>query len=149
MRLKTTTNWTRIVDSFLLNNPQNLLFPNHSQHNFTSSCLLLLLLSAGRRGSVGFTSQSAADHWGPAAWLFLHLRSQHALRQFLSPAGPRRLPLEPGGRRGRVRLLWHLRPGWPAEELRCVWTITTLSSHNSLLKCESNPLLISKLYISM
>lgn len=82
----------------------------------SSSSSSLQLLHAGRRGSAGFAPQPAADHRGPAALHLLRRRPQHPLRQFLPAPGPRRLPVEPGGRRGRVGLLRHLRPRGPVVE---------------------------------
>lgn len=91
-------------------------FCSHRYSSSSSSSFNLQLLSAGRRGSAGFAPQPAADHRRPAALHLLHRRPQYPLCQFLPPSGPRRLPVEPGGRRGRVGLLRHLRPRGPAVE---------------------------------
>lgn len=73
---------------------------------------------ARRRGAAGFASGHSSNHRGPASWHVLHVRPQHPLRQFFSSHRPRRLPLEPGRRRGGVGLLRHLRSGRFTEELK-------------------------------
>lgn len=94
----------------------------HSQPVYSSSSRLhrcsIQFLSAGRRGSAGFAPQPAPDDRGPTPWHLLHRRPQHPFCQFLSTLGPRRLPLEPGGWRGSVRFLRHLRSWRSIEELR-------------------------------
>lgn len=96
--------------------PCSLLSFKHSQHVDSSSGLHLLL--AGRRGPAGSSPQPAPDHRGPASLHLFRPRPQHPVCQFLSTTGPRRLPVEPGGQRGGVRFLRHIRSRRSVEELR-------------------------------
>lgn len=91
-----------------------------SQRLYSSSSFQLL--SAGRWGSTGLAPQPSPDYRGPASFHLLHPRPQHTLCQFLSAFGPRRLPLEPGGWRGSVRFLWHIRSWRSVAELRYRWS---------------------------